>query len=233
MAKRWIPLESNPNVLNAFSQKLGVDTQVFGFSDIWSMDKDALGFVAQPTLAVMMLFPVTPSYEVYRRQEQERIEQQGQTIHPDVFFIRQTIGNACGTIGLLHALGNNVQVLGVAHDSPLAKLINDCKAEEDAEKRGQVLENSKELEVLHDQEANSGQSEVPPADDDVVLHFACFVEKDGDVYELDGRKPWPINHGKLENQDLLHRSAELIRAFMDREPSSLQFTMISFGPSSE
>jgi ubiquitin carboxyl-terminal hydrolase L3 len=24
----------------------------------------------------------------------------------DLYFMRQTIGNACGTIGLLHALGN-------------------------------------------------------------------------------------------------------------------------------
>lgn len=28
-----------------------------------------------------------------------------------VYFTKQTIGNACGTVGLLHALGNNSQCL--------------------------------------------------------------------------------------------------------------------------
>jgi ubiquitin carboxyl-terminal hydrolase L3 len=233
MSKRWIPLESNPEVLNTFATKLGVDTSVFAFSDIWSMDDEALNFVSQPTLAVIMLFPVTDSYEAYRINQQKQVESVGQTVSDKVFFLRQTIGNACGTIGLLHALGNNAQVLGLDESTPLGRLMRDVNAEKDPNLRGAVLEKSEELELLHGEEANSGQSKVPSADDDVILHFACFVEKDGELYELDGRKPWPINHGKLGNQDLLHKSAEVIRQFMDREPESLNFTMISLGPSSE
>ena len=30
-----------------------------------------------------------------------------QHVDPGVFFMRQTIGNACGTIGLLHSISNN------------------------------------------------------------------------------------------------------------------------------
>lgn len=32
-------------------------------------------------------------------------------ISKQVYFVRQTVGNACGTIGLLHALLNNAEVL--------------------------------------------------------------------------------------------------------------------------
>lgn len=39
-------------------------------------------------------------------------------------------------------------------------------------------------------------------------HFAAFVEKDGSLYELDGRKPFPINHGKCT--DLLKVNKKLI-----------------------
>ncbi len=28
-----------------------------------------------------------------------------------VYFLKQTVGNACGTIGLLHAIGNNLSQL--------------------------------------------------------------------------------------------------------------------------
>ena len=42
----------------------------------------------------------------YEEEEEQRIRKEGQLVNSDVFFIKQTIGNACGTVGLLHALGN-------------------------------------------------------------------------------------------------------------------------------
>lgn len=36
----------------------------------------------------------------------------------------------------------------------------------------------------------------PGLDEDVDLHFITFVEADNHLYELDGRKLFPINHGK-------------------------------------
>ena len=43
----------------------------------------------------------------------------------------------------------------------------------------------------------------PNIEDDVDLHFIVFVEKDGDLYELDGAKPFPINHG-TSHENTLH-----------------------------
>ena len=45
-------------------------------------------------------------FRKYEQEEDERIQREGQVCSSDVFFIEQSIGNACGTIGLLHALGN-------------------------------------------------------------------------------------------------------------------------------
>ena len=35
--------------------------------------------------------------------------QAGAEVNPDIFYMKQTISNACGTIGVLHAVGNNKQ----------------------------------------------------------------------------------------------------------------------------
>lgn len=46
-------------------------------------------------------------YEAFKQEEEERLKEQPQEVSPDVYFIKQTIGNACGTIGLIHAVANN------------------------------------------------------------------------------------------------------------------------------
>ena len=38
MVKKWLPLESNPDVLNDFSKKLGLDTSQYSFHDVYGMD---------------------------------------------------------------------------------------------------------------------------------------------------------------------------------------------------
>ena len=36
--KRWLPLESNPEVMNTFVAKLGVDTSLWAFCDVLGLD---------------------------------------------------------------------------------------------------------------------------------------------------------------------------------------------------
>jgi ubiquitin carboxyl-terminal hydrolase L1 len=89
------------------------------------------------------------------------------------------------------------------------------------------------------------------------------VERDGHLYELDGRKPFPINHGASAPDTLLtvracadgpymrspptpligltwlraargrQDAARAIRGFMERDPSNLQFTMVALCPASD
>lgn len=37
--KKWIPLESNPDVLNEFISKLGIDAAKYSFSDVFGLDE--------------------------------------------------------------------------------------------------------------------------------------------------------------------------------------------------
>ena len=60
---------------------------------------------------IVLLSRASVQYEAFKQEEEEKLKDQRQDISPDVFFIKQTIGNACGTIGLIHAVANNKQHL--------------------------------------------------------------------------------------------------------------------------
>ncbi|KAG5191197.1 putative ubiquitin carboxyl-terminal hydrolase [Tribonema minus] len=224
--KKWFPLESNPDVMTRYIERLGFDTSRHAFVDVLSTDDWALDMVPQPALAVLMLFPVKAASEAHRAEEAARIEREGQVVSPDVYYMKQTVGNACGTVGLLHAVGNAATK---ANDSFLSRFL--------ARTRGQtpdaiatVLAEDTELEETHGAAAAEGQSAAPALDEDVTTHFVCFVEVGGRLYELDGRKRSPIDHGATTPAALLRDAARVVRAFMARDPEELRFTIVALAP---
>ena len=38
MGKRWLPLESNPEVLNEFAAKVGMKSEEYRFCDVYGLD---------------------------------------------------------------------------------------------------------------------------------------------------------------------------------------------------
>ncbi|PSC70916.1 ubiquitin carboxyl-terminal hydrolase isozyme L3 [Micractinium conductrix] len=239
MPKKWIPLESNPEVLDEYSAKLGVDLGASNlhFCDVFSLDEELLEMVPRPVKAVLLLFPVTDETEKARAEEQCEIEARGQHVSPSLFYMKQSIGNACGTIGLLHSLANNRGALKIADGSFLAQFL---KATEgmDAAARGAFLEQPPEggpnIDSIHEAAARQGATEAPPADEEVNLHFAAFVCSEGALYELDGRKRGPINHGACDPGRLLEETAKVVRRnFMDRGGDSVQFTLVALAAPGE
>jgi hypothetical protein len=63
-----------------------------------------------------------------------------------------------------------------------------------------------------------------------AVHFISFVAVDGDLYELDGRKAGPVNHGPCQPDEVLKKSVAVIKGFMERDPNALQFNMVALGP---
>ena len=45
--------------------------------------------------------------------------------------------------------------------------------------------------------------QAPSLEESVDYHFVAFVEKDGNLYDLDGRKPGPLNCGKTTKETFL------------------------------
>ncbi|KAJ3711185.1 peptidase C12, ubiquitin carboxyl-terminal hydrolase [Lentinula raphanica] len=229
---RWIPLESNPEVFNSWASKAGVDTTESQFSDIYGLDQELLAVVPKPVKAVLLLFPISKTLEAKRREDDEKIRSTSQSSLKNIFWIKQTISNACGTIGLLHALANT-NVIYTA-DSPLGRFIDACR-DKTPEERAQFLETTPLFAEIHAQTASGGQS-APPVDLDTDLHFTCFVQAEIEgaphVVELDGRRAGIMDRGKISN-DLLTDVASLVKETYIKTSASVQFSMTSLGPPGE
>ena len=64
--ERWAALESNPEVMTKLCQQLGVSS-MFEVVDVWGLDPDMLGFVPQPVVSLILLFPSKSREDEERR----------------------------------------------------------------------------------------------------------------------------------------------------------------------
>ena len=226
--KKWFPLESNDSVMNKYIEGMGVDTSKVQFNEVLSMEDWALDMVPQPVHGVVMLYPIKDVQEEYRKQQEAKIAAEGQTVSPNVKYIKQTIGNACGTIGILHALTNcDRSVLGLPDgDSYIEKFMNSTSGKSPDEV-AQFLNEDDGLEATHEVAANEGQTAQVDIDEPVNNHFVCLSHVDGHLYELDGRKKGPVNHGKTSPATLLADACAVVKEYMARDPEEVRFTIVA------
>jgi len=216
---RWLPLESNPEVMNKYIWKLGVSSE-WSFVDVYDIGAEALQSIPRPVVATLLLYPTVLSPE----SESCLFGSEDQT--SGLYFIKQTIGNACGTIGIIHALCNNDEKLGFDREKHLSKFFGDTK-DLSPEERGKHLETDEAFGEAHDEVAQEGQTRAPSRDDHVDLHFVAFVHHKGTLYELDGRRNAPVSHGPTTEDTLLEDTAEVVKKFMARDPDNLNFTVVA------
>uniref|UniRef100_A0A2R9BQU6 ubiquitinyl hydrolase 1 n=1 Tax=Pan paniscus TaxID=9597 RepID=A0A2R9BQU6_PANPA len=136
-------------------------------------------------------------HENFRKKQIEELK--GQEVSPKVYFMKQTIGNSCGTIGLIHAVANNQDKLGFEDGSVLKQFLSETE-KMSPEDRAKCFEKNEAIQAAHDAVAQEGQCRV---DDKVNFHFILFNNVDGHLYELDGRMPFPVNHGASSEDTLL------------------------------
>jgi ubiquitin carboxyl-terminal hydrolase L3 len=244
--------------MSALVHKLGLSEKL-AFHDVFSIDEpELLAFVPRPAHALLLVFPVSETYEQFRVQEdKDRPEYQGHGPEEEVVWYKQTIGNACGLIGLLHGVSNgtarsNIGKLHVlsemvstrqltlcaASDSNLAKLLSDAIPLKPIERAG-LLYDSEALESAHQAAATGGDTSAPAADDNVDLHYVCFVKsQNNNLWELDGRRKGPLNRGQLSSDEdvLSEKALDLgVRSFLKRESAAgggdLRFSLITLAES--
>lgn len=223
VAKRWLPLEANPDIMNQFLWGLGLPVEEAEFSDVYGLDEELLEMVPQPVLGVLFLYPITAETEAERMLEKDSVNKE---TSDKVYFLKQTVGNACGTIGLLHAIGNVTSEIKFVEGSYLDKFFKTTSTM-DPLQRAVFLETDREMEAAHSVAAVAGDTEAPSIDVSVDTHFICFTCVAGELYELDGRKSQPISHGPSTPSSLLQDAARVIKAMIEKNPSSLNFNVIA------
>ncbi|CAK7231789.1 ubiquitinyl hydrolase 1 [Sporothrix curviconia] len=231
----FIPLEANPPLMTGLLHKLGVDPTV-AVHDVFSLtEPDMLAFVPRPAMALLLVFPISEAYEKHRLAEDaDREVYQGKGSGEPVLWFRQTIRNACGIMGLLHATANGPARNFVGEGTPLDSLLKRAVGL-DPQGRAKLLETDRALAAAHLAAAERGDTSAPDARDDVDLHYVCFVRtEDGTLWELDGRRKGPISRGNLgPDDDVLSEKALQWGplAFLARESADLRFSCVALGPS--
>ncbi|CAL4087402.1 unnamed protein product [Meganyctiphanes norvegica] len=221
---RWLPLESNPAVLNKFLGDIGVPSS-WAINDVLGMDEELLATVPQPVAAVILLYPINDTNEAFKTQQEESIDADGQEVSDKVYFMKQCVGNSCGTVALIHAVGNNTEQIGLS-DGALKSFLEKTEAMS-PEERGNSLEEDEGISSAHEDSAKEGQSATVDRDTQLDTHFIAFVHVDGKLYELDGRKKYVINHGDTSPDSLLKDSATVCKQFMERDPKELRYAVVA------
>ncbi|KAG0710492.1 Ubiquitin carboxyl-terminal hydrolase isozyme L3 [Chionoecetes opilio] len=180
--------------------------------DVYGLEDDMLGMVPQPQ-------------EDFKKKQEEEQEEAGASVPENVYFMKQFVGNACGTVALIHAVANNRDSIELS-DGALKDFLVKTEAM-GPEERGHALEEDDGISKAHEESAQEGQTEAPDREAQVNEHFVAFIHKDGKLYEFDGRRKFPVKHGDTSADTILADAAKVCRKYMDRDPDESRFAVVA------
>jgi ubiquitin carboxyl-terminal hydrolase L3 len=226
--------------MNALASKLGLSDKL-KFYDVWTIDEPELLYhIPRPCHALLVIIPFTEAWDRDRRAEDAKMEHYdgmdgSSSEEPPVIWFKQTIGNACGSIGLLHCAINGAAKDFILPGSTLEKIRADA-LDRSTMDRAQMLYDNQEFEDAHASVAAMGDTK-PPSPDAGHLgqHFVAFVRgKDGHLWELEGSRKGPIDRGVLlGDEDVLSSRAlamglkRVIKVEQDAGGDDLRFSCIA------
>ena len=249
-AKHYIPLESDPSVLNDLMYGLGVSGSLT-LTDVWEInDSIQLSLIPRPVLALILVLPTSEKYETHRRSANVSTDTAEDPKQESVVWFRQTINNACGLYAILHAICNieNRGFIGTSRHknqvifslTPSGRIepgsfLSHLCARSTCEQED-LLNSSTDLDAIYEKAALRGTTAPPPAHDEVDLHYVCFVKSsNGSVYEMDGDTSGPVktNITLKHDEDMLVVSAlECVRHCVAREDNDGLFSLLALVPGS-
>jgi len=186
---------------------------------------------AEPVLALILLFPSSDDARSDESPTYLRPEETQQ-----LFFLSQIgeLGNACGTIAMIHAISNNTEHGLLRDHAILQSFLQESRKIHSPVERGHFLAGHKEIQRLHDAGAQEGRSRTESAheEENVQYHFISFLHFQGKLVELDGCKPAPVNHGTTTAESFFKHAADVVKSkYFDSFGGAIQFALMALTPS--
>lgn len=198
----WLELESDPGLFTLLLEDFGVkDVQV---EEVYDLQKPIEG----PVYGFIFLF----RWIEERRARRKIVETTAEIFVKDeeavssIFFAQQVVPNSCATHALLSVLLNCNEA-----DLHLGDTLSRLKAHTKGmcpENKGFAIGNTPELACAHNSHAmpqarrrldkGAGAGISTGRFTGEAFHFVSFVPINGHLFELDGLKPFPMDHGPWE-----------------------------------
>ncbi len=198
----WMELESDPGLFTLLLEDMGVEgVKVEEVYDVTQTFED-------PVYGYVFLFQWVEERRVRKKAMNEECYITEPTILKKMFFAHQIVTNSCATHALLSIMLNCEESATMSLGTTLQQLKLLCK-QLDPENRGYAIGNTPELAIAHNQHAKpclslpiqpskrGAGSYVTSASGLVpeTFHFVSYVPIGERLFELDGLKQWPIDHG--------------------------------------
>ncbi|XP_066249123.1 ubiquitin carboxyl-terminal hydrolase calypso [Euwallacea similis] len=212
LTEGWLELESDPGLFTLLLEDFGVKgVQVEEIYDLNKpLDSQVYGFI--------FLFRW-----VEERRSRRKVVEQTETFVKDedvvnnIFFAQQMVPNSCATHALISILLNCANI-------HLGDTLFRLKAHTHGmspENKGWAIGNTPELACAHNSHAMPQAKRRLEKSSAVAtgrftgrgeaFHFVSFVPIGGRLYELDGLKPFPIDHGPCNEQDWTDKFRSVIQ----------------------
>ncbi|CAH2229408.1 jg14867 [Pararge aegeria aegeria] len=200
LTEGWLELESDPGLFTLLLEDFGVKgVQV---EEIYDLHKP----LESPVYGFIFLFRWIEERRS-RRKFVEQIEsfvRDEETIN-NIFFAQQMVPNSCATHALLSILLNCPNL----HLGETLSRLKHHTLGMNPENKGWAIGNTPELACAHNSHAipqarkktekNAGVSTGRFTGE--AYHFVSFVPINGSLFELDGLKPYPTDHGPWASDD--------------------------------
>lgn len=202
LTEGWLELESDPGLFTLLLEDFGVHgVQV---EEVYDLQKPIEG----PVYGFIFLF----RWIEERRARRKIVETTAEIFVKDdeavanIFFAQQVVPNSCATHALLSVL-LNCNEADLHLGDTLSRLKGHTKGMS-PENKGWAIGNTPELACAHnshampqarrllERNASSGVSTGRFTGE--AFHFVSFVPINGHLFELDGLKPYPMDHGGWE-----------------------------------
>ncbi|XP_053712700.1 ubiquitin carboxyl-terminal hydrolase isozyme L1 isoform X1 [Synchiropus splendidus] len=213
----WPAMEINPEMLNKMMSKLGVGGE-WSFVDVLGMGEEDVSAVPKPCCALILLFPLTQQHESFRASQTDKVVKDS-----GAYFLKQTIVNSCGTIALLHAVGNNRSQFDFKDGSALKKFLDDT-AGKSPDDRAKLLETNQDIQNVHTEVASEAQGR---PEEDHNFHIIAFTNVNGMLHEFDGKLDGPLTHTATTEGSFVKDAAAVCRGFIEREKGEVRFSGVA------